>query len=245
MDGWTPGEGGSFIAAAGALLVGYLLGSIPFGLVLTRAAGLGDIRSIGSGNIGATNVLRTGRRDLAAATLLLDAGKAGLAYLACRWTAAGLPGALPSGLDAEGVGLIAGAAAFVGHCFPVWLGFRGGKGVATFLGLLLFALWQVGLAFAAIWLLTAALFRMSSLAALVATLAAPGLAYLIAGPFAAGVIAALAGLIFWRHHANIARLLSGTEPRIGRKNPSGPDQRPAPGGGAEPSPARPAEGETE
>jgi glycerol-3-phosphate acyltransferase PlsY len=209
----------------GALVLGYLLGSIPFGLVITRLAGLGDIRAIGSGNIGATNVLRTGRKDLALATLLLDAGKAGLAFLICWWAAqrlllTPLPGNLPwDAADAPfRTGLTAGIAAFVGHCFPVWLKFKGGKGVATFIGLLLASMWQVGLSFGAIWLLMAALFRMSSFSALAATFAAPFLvAFFGYGPFAVEVTAAVAILIFWLHRANISRIMKGQEPKIGAK----------------------------
>jgi len=208
----------SYLAAA---ICGYLLGSIPFGLVITKMAGLGDIRSIGSGNIGATNVLRTGRKDLAAATLLLDAGKAGLAFWLCVWgvSAYGVnvgasyyPGSINT------IGLIGGAAAFIGHCYPVWLKFKGGKGVATYIGLLLAGMWQVGLAFCAIWLVTAALVRMSSFAALVATAAAPVIAWWLF-PNADGYIitGVLALLIFWRHRANIQRILAGTEPKIGKK----------------------------
>jgi glycerol-3-phosphate acyltransferase PlsY len=203
----------------GAAALGYLLGSIPFGLVITKLAGLGDIRTIGSGNIGATNVLRTGRKDLALATLLLDAGKAGLAYLIVwMW----FPGPYA---------LVAGGMAFIGHCFPVWLKFKGGKGVATFIGLLLAAMWQVALSFGVIWLLTAALFRMSSFSALVATFAAPFLvAFFGYGPFAVGVTALLAILIFWRHRANISRIMSGKEPKIGAKK----DKPAAPPPGAAP-----------
>jgi acyl phosphate:glycerol-3-phosphate acyltransferase len=216
---------------AAPALLGYVLGSIPFGLVITRVAGLGDIRAIGSGNIGATNVLRTGRKDLAAATLLLDAGKAGLAfvlgYFATRWAATNGVAVDWPGAPFQ-FGLIAGASAFIGHCYPVWLGFKGGKGVATFIGLLLAAMWQVGLSFCAIWLIAAALFRMSSLAALVATVAAPALAYAFGyGEFAVRVTAALAVLVFWRHRANISRILSGKEPRIGARKTST-----EPGGGA-------------
>ncbi len=214
-------SGGSFGAVAAAVVVGYLLGSIPFGLVITRLAGLGDIRSIGSGNIGATNVLRTGRRDLALATLLLDAGKAGLAYWIVR---------LGMGVYAEGanitvysgtlqiLGLFAGAAAFIGHCYPVWLGFKGGKGVATYVGLLLASMFPVGAGFGAIWLLTALAFRMSSLAALVATAVTPFLAWWL-NPGGGGwiITGAIAVLIYWRHGANIARILAGTEPKIGQK----------------------------
>ncbi|MET0183301.1 MAG: glycerol-3-phosphate 1-O-acyltransferase PlsY [Caulobacterales bacterium] len=189
-----------------AALGGYLLGSIPFGLLLTRLAGLGDIRAIGSGNIGATNVLRTGRKDIAIATLLLDAGKAAAALIIARalW-----------GFDA---GLIAGAAAFIGHCFPIWLGFKGGKGVATFFGVLLAGIWPIGLLAGVTWLAVAGIFRMSSLAALCAALVAP-LAALIAGEEMSVIVfcAVLTVLIFFRHRANIERLLAGTEPKIGAK----------------------------
>lgn len=194
---------------------GYLLGSIPFGLVLTRAAGLGDIREIGSGNIGATNVLRTGRKDIALATLLLDALKAGIALLLAR-TVAGLTG-LPVELQMQ-AGLVAGAAAFVGHCFPVWLGFKGGKGVATFFGVLFAGAWPLGIIAGVTWLAVATIFRYSSLAALCAAAIAP-LAGLVAGFAWPEVIFTLllAVLIFFRHSANIERLRAGTEPRIGEK----------------------------
>ena len=211
---------GVFLVVYGpAIVLGYLLGSIPFGLVITKLAGLGDIRAIGSGNIGATNVLRTGRKDLALATLLLDAGKAGLAYFFCIWGAAAYSGQYTADFTPgyyHSLGLIGGAAAFIGHCYPVWLQFKGGKGVATFVGLLLAAEWPVGLAFCAIWLLTAFVFRMSSLAALVATLTAPVVAYWL-NPLGDGyiVFGALAVLIYWRHRANIQRILAGTEPKIG------------------------------
>jgi glycerol-3-phosphate acyltransferase PlsY len=214
-------SGEYFGAIAIAALVGYLFGSIPFGLVITKLAGLGDIRAVGSGNIGATNVLRTGRKDLALATLLLDAGKAGLAYWIVVWMlgayaeAAGLnvyPGTLHT------IGLIAGAAAFIGHCYPVWLKFKGGKGVATYIGLLLASMFPVGAGFCLIWLVTALVFRISSLAALVATLATPLMAYWL-NPLGDGwiVTGALAVLIYWRHRANLVRILNGTEPRIGQK----------------------------
>lgn len=187
-----------------AVALGYLLGSIPFGLLLTRVAGTTDIRSIGSGNIGATNVLRTGRKDLAAATLLLDALKG---------AAAAALGALLSPAGA----IIAAAAAFLGHIAPVWLHFRGGKGVATFLGALFGLYWPAGLAFAAIWLAVAGLFRYSSLSALVASLSAP-LVVAANGRYAdAAVIAAMAALLWWKHRENIARLIAGTESRIGQK----------------------------
>jgi acyl phosphate:glycerol-3-phosphate acyltransferase len=193
------------LAAAG----GYLLGSIPFGLLLTRAAGLGDIRAIGSGNIGATNVLRTGRKDIAGATLLLDAGKAGLALVAAR-TLAG-----ESDFRIE-LGLVAGGAAFIGHCFPVWLNFKGGKGVATFFGVLLAGVWPLALLSGVTWLAVATMFRMSSLAALCAAAIAP-IAALVAQFSWSEIIFTLllSTLIFWRHGANIARLRAGTEPRIG------------------------------
>jgi glycerol-3-phosphate acyltransferase PlsY len=197
------------LAAAG----GYLLGSIPFGLVLTRAAGLGDIRNIGSGNIGATNVLRTGRKDIALATVLLDAGKAAIALLLARWIASA------AGASDEIVtlaGLVAGAFAFVGHCFPVWLQFKGGKGVATYFGVMLVGMPPLGLALGLIWIAVATMFRMSSLAALIAAGAAPLLA-LIGGYTWPEIVFALVlgALIFWRHSANIGRLLAGAEPRIG------------------------------
>lgn len=185
------------------ILFGYLLGSIPFGLVLTRAAGLGDIRAIGSGNIGATNVLRTGRKDLALATLLLDGGKAGVAVL--------IASAL--GWRAE----IAGAAAFLGHCFPVWLNFKGGKGVATFLGALL-ALWfPAGVFACATWLGAAGLTRYSSLSALLAAAASPLILFAMGKWEFALAAAFMTALIFMRHRANIERLLTGMEPKIGAK----------------------------
>jgi glycerol-3-phosphate acyltransferase PlsY len=183
------------------VLLGYLLGSVPFGLVLTKAAGLGDIRAVGSGNIGATNVLRTGRKDLAAATLLLDGGKGAIAVVAAY-----LLGWRPE---------LAGAAAFLGHCFPVWLGFKGGKGVATFFGTNL-ALWfPAGLLMCATWLASAFLSRYSSLSALLAAAAGPLI--LFAMGKAAFALAALfmAVLIFIRHRSNIERLLNGAEPKIG------------------------------
>src|SRR5215813_13359749 len=170
-----------------AAVVGYLLGSIPFGLVITKLARLGDIRQIGSGNIGATNVLRTGRKDLALLTLILDIGKAGIAFLIC-WQAALailVPAATESVYkavaqsDAYSIGLCGGAFAFVGHCFPVWLQFKGGKGVATFVGLLVAADWRVGLGFGVIWLVMAVVARMSSFSALVATLGTPIMAHFL------------------------------------------------------------------
>ena len=190
-----------------AVLGGYLLGSIPFGLVITRAAGLGDIRKIGSGNIGATNVLRTGRKDLALATLLLDSFKAGLSVVIFSLIFAD-----------RNVGLIAGAAAFVGHCYPVWLGFHGGKGVATYAGLLVFASLKGLMVGAPVWIGLFALFRISSLAALSAAVLVPIGAFLRGETvFAVAVLAALSLLVFWTHRANLARLINGTEPTFSQK----------------------------
>jgi len=187
-----------------AAVVGYLAGAIPFGLVLTRLAGKGDIRAIGSGNIGATNVLRTGSKGLAALTLVLDGGKgAAAALVMARW-----------GTDPA---LIAGLFAVIGHNFPVWLRFQGGKGVATTLGVLLALAWPVGLAACATWLAVAAIFRYSSLAALVALAAAPFLSVWLASDRVAVIAALLTVLAFVRHHANIRRLLRGEEPKIGAK----------------------------
>jgi acyl phosphate:glycerol-3-phosphate acyltransferase len=187
-----------------ALVGGYLLGSIPFGLLLTRSAGLGDIRTIGSGNIGATNVLRTGRKELAAATLLLDAAKGAIAVLLAGW----------GGREAM---LVAGLGAVLGHLFPVWLRFRGGKGMATALGVMIASAWPVGVLACVVWLVVAGLFRRSSLAALMAILATPFLAWWFSDQGEI-VLAAVVALLVWiRHHANIRRLLAGTEPRIGQK----------------------------
>lgn len=209
--GWSTEQALLFFALlwATAAAGGYLLGSIPFGLVLTRLAGLGDIREIGSGNIGATNVLRTGRKDLAAATLLLDAGKAGIAAAVFGF------------LFGTTEGLIAGACAFAGHCFPVWLGFKGGKGVATFVGTMLVVYWPVGLAVIGTWLGMAAVFRISSLSALMAALVAPIAAYAFGRTDVAIMAGLLTALIYWLHRANIQRILKGEEPRIGDKKPSG------------------------
>jgi acyl phosphate:glycerol-3-phosphate acyltransferase len=186
-----------------ALLGGYLIGSIPFGLLLTKAAGLGDIRQVGSGNIGATNVLRTGRKGLAAATLILDGLKGAVAILLARQFLG----------DQD---LVVGTAAVLGHLFPVWLGFRGGKGVATGLGVLLAAAWPVGLACCAVWLVAAKLLKMSSAAALAAFAAAPLFALVLSSADHALMALLIAILVFWRHEANIRRLLAGTEPRIGK-----------------------------
>lgn len=210
---------------AAAFVGGYLLGSLPFGLLLTRAAGLGDIRKMGSGNIGATNVLRTGHKGLALATLLLDSGKGAIAVLLAFW------------IGGSHIALIAGFAAVLGHNFPVWLGFKGGKGVATCLGTLLALTFWVGALCCLTWLVTALLFRFSSLAALVAVAMAPVYAWILPWGltldeiFAPGfsdllfrgdlqlvqITAALAVLIWIRHSANILRLLQGKEPRIGEK----------------------------
>ncbi|WP_045391502.1 glycerol-3-phosphate 1-O-acyltransferase PlsY [Falsirhodobacter sp. alg1] len=188
-----------------AAVFGYLLGSVPFGLVITRAMGLGDLRQIGSGNIGATNVLRTGNKPAAAATLILDAAKGGIAVLVIR------------ALVGPDAAQIAGFAAFLGHLFPVWLGFRGGKGVATFLGTVLALAWPVGLLCCLTWLVTAKLFRISSLAALVAAASAP-LWMLALGQTQMVLLGGLlAALVFIRHRSNIARLRAGTEPLIGKK----------------------------
>lgn len=196
-------------ALAAAALLGYLLGSIPFGLVLTRLAGLGDIRAIGSGNIGATNVLRTGRKGLAAATVVLDGAKGGVAVLiAARF-----------GPD---LAALAAAGAILGHCFPVWLRFKGGKGVATTLGTWLALSWPVGVIACATWLVVAVLSRYSSLAALLSVAAAPVAAWFIAGPTVAGLGVFIAVLVWIRHHQNIRRLLSGEENRIsfGKSKPA-------------------------
>lgn len=195
--------GGAVLALV--VVAAYLLGSVPFGLVMARLFGLGDIRRIGSGNIGATNVLRTGNRTAAFLTLVLDAGKGGAAVLAAR------------ALLAEDAAQLAGAAAFLGHCFPVFLGFRGGKGVATFLGTLLALFWPAGVAACISWVLTAAAFRISSLAALVAAALAPAWVVLFGMPEATAMTVALAALVFLRHDQNIRRLISGDEPRIGRR----------------------------
>lgn len=188
-----------------AALLAYLAGSIPFGMVMARLFGLGDLREIGSGNIGATNVLRTGNKLAAFLTLVLDAGKGGIAVVIAR------------AVLAEDAAQIAGFAAFLGHCFPVYLGFRGGKGVATWLGTLLGLAWPVFLAAGATWLATAAIFRISSLAALVAALLTPLWAWLLGFPSMVVLLVALGVLIFVRHHENIRRILDGSESRIGRK----------------------------
>jgi len=208
-DLWPPA-----LLLLGLLTLGaYLLGSIPFGLILTRIAGLGDIRAVGSGNIGATNVLRTGRKGLAAATLLLDGLKGTVAVLiAARW--------------GEPAALLAGAGAFIGHCFPVWLRFRGGKGVATYLGVVL-GLWPPAmLAAALIWIGTAFASRYSSLSALVATALTPAVLFLGGRPAEAALMLLLTVIVWVRHRANIGRLLNGTETRIGKSGSAAADHSP-------------------
>lgn len=201
MPEFTTGAGALFLTA----LCGYILGSIPFGVVLTRLMGLGDLRQIGSGNIGATNVLRTGSKPAALATLILDGGKGAAAVLIARaW----------AGEDAA---QLAGLTAFLGHLFPVWLSGKGGKGVATFLGTLLALSLPVGLAACATWLLTALVSRISSLSALVASATAFLWAALLGHGDMVILIVLLATLVFWRHLPNIERLRAGTEPRIGAK----------------------------
>ena len=187
-----------------ALLLGYALGSVPFGLLLAKAAGKGDIRQVGSGNIGATNVLRTGSKGLAAGVLLLDLGKGFLAvWLAARWWP-----------EAAAFGALG---AVLGHCFPVWLKFKGGKGVATAAGVCFGLGWPIGLAYAAVWLGLLALVRISSLAGMSAALAAPLAAAVLGQAELVPVLAGIALIVVWQHRANLARLRAGTEPKIGRK----------------------------
>ena len=196
----TPGASIAIIA-----ILSYLLGSIPFGLLLTRIAGLGDIRNMGSGSVGATNVLRTGRKGIAAATLILDAAKGAAPVLALAVWPAG---------HAD-LGLMAGLAAILGHNFPVWLKFQGGKGVATSIGVLAAIAWPVGLAFCIIWLVMLALFRYASLAALIAFVITPVVAFALAGNKVAALAGLLAVLGIARHHANIHRLIRGAESKVG------------------------------
>lgn len=186
-------------------ILGYALGSVPFGLVLVKLTGGGDIRDIGSGSIGATNVLRTGNKGLAAATVLLDAGKAILAIIIARY------------FWGETAAMIAGFTAFLGHLFPIWLGFKGGKGVATMIGVLLTLAWPVGLAFCAIWLATAFIRKQSSLAGITAAATSPFIAFWQSGTPLAITDLGLAVLLIYRHQDNIKRLLAGTEPKIGAK----------------------------
>ena len=190
-----------------AIVLGYFLGSIPFGLLLTRMAGLGDIRKIGSGNIGATNVLRTGNKGLALATLLLDGGKGAVAVLIAQYVDPSLA-------------VFAGGGAMLGHLFPIWLKFKGGKGVATSLGTLLAVNWMVGIAACLTWLLVAFIFRYSSLSALLAMAASPVYAFFL-GDIRQAILAAFLAILVWiRHHENIGRLLKGAEPKIGKKKPT-------------------------
>lgn len=185
------------------LLLGYLLGSIPFGLILTRIMGAGNLREIGSGNIGATNVLRTGRKGLAAATLLLDMGKGALAVaIGQRY-----------GWD---YGLMGGAAAFIGHVYPVWLKFKGGKGVATMLGVTFALNWILGLVFAGVWLVSLAITRISSVSGMAAAVSAPIAASMIGQLGLGYALLALAVIVIWKHRANIGRLIEGTEPKVGQ-----------------------------
>ena len=188
------------LAAAG----GYLIGAVPFGLVIAKAMKLGDLRKIGSGNIGATNVLRTGNKTAAALTLLFDGGKAAVAVLYF-------------GTWGEAAGQAAGLAAFLGHCWPVWVGFRGGKGVAAFIGVVLALHWPSGLATCLTWVAAAAVTRISSVGALAAAAVGPLLVVLFDRYEGLALSVFLALVVFWRHHANIARLLNGTEPRIGQR----------------------------
>ena len=192
-----------WMAPIGAALLGYILGSIPFGVILTRLGGAGDLREIGSGNIGATNVLRTGRKGLAAATLLLDLGKGAAAVLLARW--------LYPGQEA-----LAAAAVFLGHVYPVWLKFRGGKGVATLMGVVLALHWPCGLVYAAVWLGLLSTLRISSVAGIVAAFSAPVSAAIFGEFDIVLLLLALALIVLWKHRDNVDRLLSGTEPRLGR-----------------------------
>lgn len=218
--------GASTLELMAATTIGYLLGSIPFGLLLTRAAGLGDIRKVGSGNIGATNVLRTGNKGLAAATLLLDALKGTAAVLLVWWLAhfRGPNIITDANIDFAAIFAarqqlmtIAGLGAFLGHIYPIWLGFKGGKGVATFIGVLAGIFWPAALAFCAVWLLVAFATRYSSLSALIASLASPVIVWVLGVPRLAIMIAPLSLLLIYTHRANIARLLKGEEPKIGAK----------------------------
>jgi acyl phosphate:glycerol-3-phosphate acyltransferase len=188
-----------------ALIGGYLLGSIPFGVILTRMFGAGDLRTIGSGNIGATNVLRTGRKGLAAGTLLLDMAKGAAAVCIARM------------IDPH-LTLIAGAGAFFGHLYPVWLRFKGGKGVAVMLGISLAFMWQIGLIFAGVWLGMLAVSRISSASGMAAAIAAPVSAFMLGASQISMVLAGLAVVLIWKHRENIARLRDGTEPRVGQKS---------------------------
>ncbi|MBS0242104.1 MAG: glycerol-3-phosphate 1-O-acyltransferase PlsY [Proteobacteria bacterium] len=217
-----------------SLAVGYLLGSVPFGLLLTRAAGLGDVRKIGSGSIGATNVLRTGNKKIALATVLLDGLKGTAAVVIGWWIgshfaapeyATTLAGSNPEFVTRAvfamhtiaTCGLVGGLGAFLGHIFPVWLAFKGGKGVATYIGVLLAASWHAAAVFAVAWLATAYLTRYSSLSALVATFVVFVFLFFTGGPFMASIAAIISALLYWRHRENIHRLMEGTESKIGAK----------------------------
>ena len=199
-----------FLPPTLCFLLAYALGAIPFGFLLTRAAGLGDVRKIGSGNIGATNVLRTGRKGLAAATLLFDAAKGAGAVLIARALWPDLP-------QAEGIAAIG---AFLGHLYPVWLGFKGGKGVATLIGIVLALHWQSALALAIVWLIMLLLTRYSSVSGMTAAIAAPGAAALFGRIDLAILFFGLALLVIWKHRANIGRLARGEEPKVGRSKAS-------------------------
>jgi acyl phosphate:glycerol-3-phosphate acyltransferase len=194
-----------WIAPALALVVGYVLGSIPFGVILTRMFGAGDLRTIGSGNIGATNVLRTGRKGLAAATLILDVLKGAGAVWLVDWLF-------------PGNAALAAAGAFIGHCYPVWLGFKGGKGVATLMGIALALYWPMGLVYAVIWIGLLASLRISSVAGMVAAVSTPVSAAIFDRFDYVMLLLALALIVLWKHGQNIERLLAGTEPRVGRKD---------------------------
>lgn len=207
------------MTAALAFVFGYLLGSIPFGLIVTRAAGGPDVRTIGSGNIGATNVLRTGNKKLAAATLLGDILKGAVAVLVTAYVV----GTDPSLAGAAFAPLAAALGALLGHLFPVWLGFKGGKGVATYIGVLFGLFWPAGLIFCAVWLIVAFLSRYSSLAALVASALTPAVLYLMHQPHLALLFIVLSALLWLMHRANIARLLAGSESTIGAKRRSHPN----------------------
>jgi glycerol-3-phosphate acyltransferase PlsY len=200
----TPLFDTSIINASCVAITAYLLGSIPFGMVLARVMGLGNLREIGSGNIGATNVLRTGNKLAAFLTVVFDAGKGAVAVLIART------------MFGEAAAQIAALASFAGHCFPVWLNFKGGKGVATFLGILLALFWPAGIAACLTWLATAIIARISSLSALVASAASIGWVWLFGMPTAVGLAIVLAALIWWRHSENIQRILAGTESKIGK-----------------------------
>jgi glycerol-3-phosphate acyltransferase PlsY len=191
-----------WVAPTLSLVLSYLLGSIPFGVILTRAGGAGDLRTIGSGNIGATNVLRTGRKGLAAATLLLDMAKGAVAVLLVAHL---FPGNTP----------LAAAGAFIGHCYPIWLGFKGGKGVATLMGIVVALHWPLGLVYAVVWLGLLAALRISSVAGIAAALSAPFAAALFGRFDLVLLLLALALIVLWKHRENVERLFSGTEPRIG------------------------------